>query len=102
MKTIKLPFIMCILMTVEHVSTSWHRCFELTTATYDAFLVTAHQKDIAKPNAANPKYRAVLNVVKSEKLYVPGQSLEQPEVAHLRMPHLIFGEILEMKPATEN
>lgn len=41
---------------------------ELTTATCDAFLGTAHQKDIAKPNEADPKYRAVLNVVKSEKL----------------------------------
>ena len=45
---------------------------ELTPATCDAFLVTAHQKDISKPNEADPKYRAVLNVVKSEKLYVPG------------------------------
>lgn len=74
---------------------------KLSPENYEVFLVSHLQKNIAKPGAAHPKYRAIVNPITLNADFTPGQSVEEPKTI-TRMPHFFFGKVLEMKAPMEN
>ena len=69
---------------------------ELGADKYESYLVTKTSKNIAKPGAVNPKYRAIVRKWESSKVFKPLSSLND------RMPHLFYGLIIELKAPMEN
>ena len=74
---------------------------ELNPESYEVFMVSPLQKNLAGPKAVRPKYRAVVNPMDLNADFTPGQSLEEPGTFR-RMPHFVFGKVLEMKAPMEN
>lgn len=73
---------------------------ELFPDKYHMFVVSALQKDVSKPGAANAKYRAVVDLPNNQT-FIPGPSATNP-CSLQRMPHFFFGKVLETKAPMEN
>jgi hypothetical protein len=73
----------------------------LNPDTYEVYVVTHLQQNVAGPKAKHPKYRSIINKLDSNLIFTPGTSVEESAIFE-RMPHFFFSKVIDLKAPMEN